>query len=293
MLAFKKQEEGVLNIASLEEKLEAATGSNWTLGVSTLISPDDPVKGVNEILETNVGFQRIEVALAKQLDDEERCVNQLIELRRKHNLRYSVHSPFLYDDLAHPKEEIRKINVSEGRKAIDLAARIGARHAVFHPGDLYYRQNLPSMEVFEPFRKPREKYLRSSLQSLTTLTEHATSHGVVPLIENLSSGLCDRPEEVRYLLSRLENSKFLLDIGHANISGTLEELLELNPQYFHFHDNDGEGDDHSPLGKGTIDPDKLFDRLMDCEGKKTILFEHYSLEDVLTSLDVLKKYLEG
>ncbi|MBS3792130.1 MAG: sugar phosphate isomerase/epimerase family protein [Candidatus Bipolaricaulota bacterium] len=282
-----------MNIASLEEKLEATTGSNWTLGVSTLISPDDPVKGVNEILETNVGFQRIEVALAKQPGDKERCVNQLTELRREHNLRYSVHTPFLYDDLAHPKEDVRKINVNEGRKAIDLAARIGARHTVFHPGDLYYRRNLPSLEVFEPFRKPREEYLKNSLQSLTTLAEHASSHGVVPLIENLSPGLCDRPEEVRYLLSRLDNSKFLLDIGHANISGTLEELLELNPQYFHFHDNDGEGDDHSPLGEGTIDPSKLTNRLRDYKGERTIIFELYSLEDVLISLEVLEESLEG
>ncbi|MCF7891085.1 sugar phosphate isomerase/epimerase [Candidatus Bipolaricaulota bacterium] len=281
-----------MNIGSLEEKLEAKTDSNWTLGVSTLISPDDPVKAVNEILETNVDLQRIEIALAKQLDDEERCVNKLTELRRKHNLRYSVHSPFLYDDLAHPREDLREINVNEGRKAIDLAARIGARHTVLHPGDLFYRQNLPSLEVFAPFRKPREEYLKNSLQSLTALTEHATSHGVVPLIENLYPGLCDRPEEVRYLLSRLENSKFLLDIGHANISGTLEELLELNPQYFHFHDNDGEGDDHGPLGEGTIDPGKLTNQLMDCKGDKTIIFELYSLEDVQVSLEVLAESLE-
>lgn len=280
-----------MNIASLEEKLEAKTDSNWTLGVSTLISPDDPVKGVREILATDVDFKRIEIALAKQLDDETRLVNQLTELRREHNLRYSVHSPFLYDDLAHPKESFRQINVDEGRKAIDLAARIGARHTVFHPGDLFYRRNLPSLEVFEPFRKPRKEYLKNSLQSLTALSEHASSHGVVPLIENLSPGLCDRPEEVRYLLSRLENSNFLLDIGHANISGSLEELLELNPEYFHFHDNDGEGDDHISLGVGTIDLGQLTTRLMDYEGDKTIIFELYSLEDVLNSLDALEEFL--
>lgn len=281
-----------MNIANLEKKLESETGTSWTLGVSTLLSPGHPVKAINKIVEADVSFQRIELSLPKNLEDGKRVVNQLIEIRKKHNLVYSLHSPFLYDNLAHPKESIREIHVDEGRKAIDLAANIGAGHVVFHPGVLFYRQNLPPLEVFDSLRKPREVYLKNSLRSLAALSEYAASQNIIPLIENLSHGLCDRPEDVKFLLSKIENSNFLLDIGHANISDSLEELLELNPQYFHFHDNNGKKDEHEKLGKGTIDLDRLIARLSNSGESKTIIFELYSLEDVFSSLDYLAKALE-
>lgn len=281
-----------MNIPSLEKKLEVETGSSWTIGVSTLLSPYDPAKGVTELLESNLDLRRIEIALADQLENEERTGKRLAELGGKYDLQYSVHAPFLYDDLAHPKDTIREINVDEGVKTLDLAASIEARHVVFHPGEFFFRQNLPPLDVFEPFRKSREDYLRNSLQSLTTLSEYGTSRGVDLLIENLPHGLCEGPEEMKYLLSRIQNSSFIMDIGHANISGSLEELLDLKPQYFHFNDNDGEEDDHRPLGKGAIDLNRLITRMTEYEGDKTIIFELYSLEDVQASLEVFRECLE-
>lgn len=282
-----------LNIANLEKKLESETGTSWTLGVSTLLSPGNPVKAINKIVEANLNFQRIEISLPERPDDEKRVANQLTKERKKNNLEYSVHTPFLYDNLAHPKESVREIYVDEGIKAIDLAARIGAGHVVFHPGVLFYRRNLPPLDVFESFRKSREVYLENSLRSLTEISGYATSQNIATLIENLPHGLCDRPEDVKFLLSKLENSNFLLDIGHANISDSLEDLLELNPQYFHFHDNDGKKDNHEQLGKGTIDLDWLIARLSNSGGSKTIIFELYSLDDVLSSLENLEKSLES
>lgn len=282
-----------MNISNLEKKLETETGSDWTIGVSTLLSPYDPAKGVADLMEANIGLERIEIALAGQLDNEERTGKRLAELRNNYDLQYSVHAPFLYDDLAHPKDAIREIFVDEGVKAVDLAARIGARHVVFHPGEFFFQQNLPSLELFDPFRKTREDYLRNSLRSLTTLSDYGSSHGVDLLIENLPQGLCDRPEEMNYLLSRIENSSFVLDIGHANISDSLEELLDLQPQYFHFNDNDGKEDGHRALGKGTINLDRVFTRLREYKGGKTIILELYSIEDVIASLGVFRESLEA
>ena len=282
-----------MNIARIERRLEEQTGSSWTIGVSTLLSPHDPAQGIIDLLDVTEGLGRVEIALARQLDDEKRAVDRLTDLKEKHDIQYSVHAPFLYDDLAHPRDSVRKLYVDEGKKAIDLATRIGALHTVFHPGELFFRQNLPPVELFESFKISRENYVSNSLKSLTTLSEYASDHGVNPLIENLPHGLCDGPEEIRYLLSRLDNFNFLLDIGHANISRTLDQLLELEPRYFHFNDNDGEEDDHRRLGEGTIDFDLLLDRLRGYAGDKTIIFELYSLEDVLASLEALENLLES
>ena len=281
-----------MNILELERQLKEKTKINWTIGVSTLLSPRDPAKGIRELLEELDGLRRIEIALAKQLDEEEETVKQLINLREKHGLDYSVHTPFLYDNLAHPKKQLRQIHVEEGKKAIDLAARLKARYVVFHPGELFFRNNLPPVEVFKSFKRPRESYLESSLESFQTLSSHGASLGVNMLIENLPHGLCDRAEELEYLLSNIDNSSFILDIGHANISRSLEELLELKPQFFHFNDNDGKVDDHRQMGKGAINLTYLLNRMASYDGDKTIIFELYSLEDVLGSLRALENYLE-
>ena len=280
-----------MNLAVLEKKLRSETGYNWTIGLSTLISPHDPASGVEEILSAGVGVRRIEIALAKQLEKEENTVSKLRRLKEENDLIYSVHAPFLYDNLAHPKDRIREIYVEEGVKAIDLAASIGAHQTVFHPGELFFRNNLPPLEVFKPFRKSRESYLKSSLASLRKLAKHGSRKEVNLLVENLPHGLCDRSDEISYLLSRLQGSEFILDIGHANISESLEELLGLEPKYFHFNDNDGESDEHLPLGKGNINIEKLMDLLQGYPGDKTIILELYSLDDLLASLEVLKKSL--
>lgn len=282
-----------MNIATLETKLKEEYDLDWTIGISTLLSPHDPVEGINKLIEADLEPGRIEIALAKQLDDEEKIIKRLKKLKRKKDLRYSVHTPFLYDDLAHPKDRIRQIHLDEGRKAIDLAARLEARHIVFHPGEFFFRQNLPPLELFKPFRNSRESYLKNSEKSLTSLSRHGSSLGVNLLIENLPHGLCDRPEEIKYLLPKIENSNFILDIGHANISGSLKELLDLEPGYFHFNDNNGKTDNHRRLGKGSIDLRWLISRLRDYGGDKTIIFELYSLEDVLSSLETFEDALES
>jgi sugar phosphate isomerase/epimerase len=51
------------------------------------------------------------------------------------------------------------------------------------------------------------------------------------------------------------------DVGHANVTGNLVELLEHfgdRLQGTHLHDTDGTSDGHLPPGKGTIDWDNLF-----------------------------------
>ncbi|MFB6291239.1 MAG: sugar phosphate isomerase/epimerase family protein [Candidatus Bipolaricaulia bacterium] len=280
-----------MNLQKLEDRITEKHNTNCTIGISTLLTPNNPFQGVSKLLKADLNVRRIEIALAKQLKDEERIVQSLVDLKTEHELQYSVHAPFLYDDLAHPKEPIRDIFVNEGKKAIDFATKIGASHTVFHPGELFFRQNLPPLQLFDSFKQPRGSYLDNSLKSLKRLSNYASQNGIDLLIENQPHGLCDRHEEIKYLSSQLENADFLLDIGHANISGSLEDLLKLNPQNFHFSDNDGKEDLHRQLGAGTIDLTWVMDRLLDYKESKEIIFELYSLKDVLASIEVLKTKL--
>lgn len=282
-----------MNIPEFERMMEEELGSEVSVGISTLTYPHDPVQAIEELIEAELDPRRVEIALGKPLENQAEVNQKLIELKDAHGLSYSVHVPFLYDDLAHPEEGIRKAYVDLARDSIDTAAQLGARHVVVHPGGRFFDRVLPNSEALDPLKIPREDYVRNSLRSLTALSEYALPREVELLVENLPGGLCDVPEEVERIVSSQPNPEFLLDTGHGNVSGTLYELLELEPQHFHFHDNSGDEDAHLSLGRGTIDIGRLLSKLKNYGGEKNIIIELYSLEDVLKTMNVLKANLAG
>lgn len=274
-----------MNITRLEEAIKKKFASNWTLGASTLPYPHDPVKGVKALLDSGIGLKRLEIALAEPLGDKNSTAKELNRLKEEHDLEYSVHVPFLYDDLAHPHEPIRRVFIEEAKNTIDLAGSIGAGGVVLHPGYLFIRNTLPDVAALEPLQYTRQSYLSNSLQSLKELSDYSLGLDSKLLVENLPAGLCDEAGEVRKVISSLENAEFLMDIGHANVSGTTDDLLNLEPRFFHFNDNGGTDDSHERLGAGTVDLKHILERLKKYDADKTIIFELYSVRDVLSSLD--------
>ena len=277
-----------MNIPQIESNMKDKFGFKATIGASTLTHPGDPVKAINEFLKAEIGLSRFEITLGKPLVNREKTIKELKGLNQEEQLEYSAHVPFLYDDIAHPHPGIREVYVNEARRTIDLAAEIGANRVVVHPGDRFFDSILPPNETLNPLKVPREEYRRNSRESLQTLGNYAGSQGITLLIENLARGLCDLRKEMRETLASTPNSEFLLDIGHANVSGTTEELLNLEPNFFHFHDNSGDKDSHSELGRGTIKMGKLMKRLAQYSGEKTIIFELYGLKELMNSLEKLQ-----
>lgn len=277
-----------MNIPRIETKLEEKFGFEATIGVSTLSYPANPVKAIKEFLEAEVGLRRFEITLGKPLENREKTIKELNSLSQEEGLEYSAHVPFLYDDISHPHPGIREVYVDEAKRTIDLTAEIGANRVVVHPGDRFFDSILPPNETLESLKVPRESYLCNSRESLQTLGKYAGSRGVTLLIENLASGLCDLKEEMRETLASTPNSEFLLDIGHANVSGTMDGLMKLEPRYFHFHDNNGEEDSHQALGEGTLDVASLLSKLVRFPGEKIIIIELYGLKDLLNSLEKLQ-----
>jgi len=277
-----------LNIPRIETKLEEKFGFGATIGASTLSYPADPVKAIKEFLEAEIGLSRFEITLGKPLENREETIKELKNLSQEEELEYSAHVPFLYDDLAHPHQALREVYVNEAKNTVDLAADLDAGQVVVHPGHRFFDTTLPSLDPLNTLKVPREEYVRNALESLREIGNYGEPRGVKLLIENLPSGLCDLPDEAERVLSSVPNSEFLLDIGHANVSGTMDGLLKLEPRYFHFHDNNGEEDSHLELGEGTLDVAGLLSKLAQYPGEKTIIFELYGLEELLNSLEKLK-----
>jgi len=108
---------------------------------------------------------------------------------------------------------------------------------------------------------------------------------------NMPAILGRRPEEIEGIIETVDrdNLGFILDIGHANTNGNVEEFLKLRDLiiHVHAHDNCGERDEHLPVGNGTVPWEKVAASLNGYSGR--IVTESRSLEEGQRSVKRLKK----
>ena len=103
--------------------------------------------------------------------------------------------------------------------------------------------------------------------------------------------LCARTaEEVKRILNEVDSPYlgFTFDVGHANITGNVEQFLSLK-EYIttvHLHDNAGDQDTHLALGEGTLPLD-----IIEKVAGKNLVIEVSTYQDALRSLEVLKTIL--
>ncbi len=130
---------------------------------------------------------------------------------------------------------------------IEMTGRLGGDVIILH---------MPADPPDEPARQAFWDVLR---QSLDAMEPFARDRGVCVALENLTNG---NFATVRKVLSEYppEFVGLCYDSGHGNITG--DGLIQLEHAKdrlisLHLHDNDGNGDDHLPLFKGTVDWKKL------------------------------------
>lgn len=97
--------------------------------------------------------------------------------------------------------------------------------------------------------------LRWNAESFALLADRAESHGLTIAVENVFNNF-NTGKAFRTLLDAHPALRFHLDIGHANIKAdrTAEFLKAHSAKLIHVHvsDNNRTGDDHLPVGVGTI-----------------------------------------
>ena len=84
------------------------------------------------------------------------------------------------------------------------------------------------------------------------------------------------------------NLPVCVDIGHANTTGQLDQILDATEgriMNIHIHDNDGKQDQHLTVGDGNIDFRHVLDKLRGYSGRYVI--ESKSFESAVDSLDRL------
>jgi sugar phosphate isomerase/epimerase len=121
--------------------------------------------------------------------------------------------------------------------------------------------------TFHPFyygsHQTQEERIKSNIIVLKEMVAYCQEIGIKAMIENYIAPF-DRPETISKILDQVPNLYVHLDIGHCNLGDEPEKTVEIFFKTFkekvlhlHVHDNNGDEDEHLPLGCGEIDWGKM------------------------------------
>lgn len=254
-------------------------------GISTLFMADDPVRAVKTILDEFPNSGVIEIALVDQVPMDK--ISALNSIGNNQDIEYTVHVPFLYNDLAFPHPRVRKVYLDLLKKTIDFAAELGGSYVTTHPGKMAV--GLPDEETFSSFDFSRQRYLETSTRSLDQAARYASEADIRLGVENMPGGLLTTPDELSTILSDIPNLGFTLDVGHANITGNLPRYLDLQYSHLHLSNNQGTQDTHDELSRGTIDVAELLEGVEPSTCRGGMILELYTLQDLRNSVSYLNE----
>ena len=190
-----------------------------------------------------------------------------------HSMQLICHLP-TFVSIADLTESIRQASLDEMYNSLDVAAELNALKVVLHPGHI---GGLASFVM--------DMALNLGMKSLEAIIEKAHRLGLSVCLENMFPRIQSffEPSHFTDILERFPDLKLTLDSGHANIGSRKEQkIFEFIRQFgnrighVHLSDNLGHRDDHLPIGKGTVNFQKIADALSECGYDDTLTLEIFS-----------------
>lgn len=225
------------------------------------------------------GAECIELMLdGKSWDGFEERMDDLCKELKKYPVEYAIHSPVWNFNLAASSGYIRAAAMKAYKDAIVFAYKLEAHHVVLHPGfvDIPHQDKAYAKEL--------------AVNALKELAVFNESYHVDLLMENVgndTTSLFTMNEYMELLSGFPENMKYIIDIGHANITKwsvpSLIKTLGSRIKAFHINDNDGDKDIHLAMGEGTV----LWDEFFECirnENRSYDLILEYNVNTDLRKL---------
>ncbi|GAB6056407.1 sugar phosphate isomerase/epimerase [Methanobacterium movens] len=248
------------------------------IGVSTLALYPQPWEEVINYLE---GMQ-VEYC---EIIHEYPYHNLDVDILDSYSLNISVHSPLSDINIASLNPSIQRSSIDQVKKSVEWAYTIGAEVVVAHPGQVPFLAR-----VFQ------DKILEKNYQALEECASYAQDRGIQICVENM-------PRMEGYLfkdLGELDNLVnnlgvlMTLDVGHAHTMGfSTDIMLDFDSLgHLHLSDNDGSFDNHQALGQGSIDFDKLLNKLHKNNYQGILTIEVKNKAEIEESLDYLKPRLK-
>lgn len=209
-------------------------------------------------------------------------VNDAKKIAETTNLVITLHLPYSDLNLASLNQPIWDETVRQMKTCLDLAQDF-CNLAVVHPGHL---SPLGS-------QLPDAAWDRN-VRGIQEICDFASDFGITIAVENMvniPSLLGRTPFEITGIIDTVdrENLGFVLDIGHANTNGNLDQFLEISNRiiHLHIHDNHGQKDEHLPVGSGNVDWKKVLKALAGYKGR--YVTEARSLTQGQKSMERLRK----
>jgi sugar phosphate isomerase/epimerase len=232
--------------------------------------------GVKQLEElANVGFQGWEVIAEGPQKFDQDLISLIEYAASSFGLGISVHTPFSDLNIASLNAPIWLETLRQIEAAIEGLAD-HARIFVIHPG------YVSPLAAFCP-----EKALVKNKQALTRLVQRAKEYQVTVAVENMVN--------VEFLLGRFPHEieemspnglGFAFDVGHANTANAIDSFSNMKIDHVHLHDNNGQADEHLPLGLGNIDWERTMRAFRHYKG--IFVLELKTLDEGLQSLSYLK-----
>ncbi|MBN2407005.1 MAG: sugar phosphate isomerase/epimerase [Elusimicrobia bacterium] len=207
-------------------------------------------KDYRQVLEWTLenGFDGIEIwADAPYFSVDAVSIKHLREYGRAgERMQYTVHSPIFDVNLCSVNTGIRNESIRQVRKIIEWSEYITIRHLIVHPG------KIPS--IIPDVLKEVEPRLRDTLGGLK---EECSRCGIELLLENIGINTLDLDSDIDAFGSLVDDLSLgvCLDTGHANIRWGTETAVRRfgrMAKQIHASDNSGAGDEHRPVGEGSI-----------------------------------------
>lgn len=223
-----------------------------------------------EVACQEVSFEQLDLSQIKD------CSQQL----KEQQLNTTVHAPFNGFNPGSGKNRIRKTAHRMCQQSLHLAETLNARCIVFHPG-------IPH----QASQKTLDNWLKNALEFWPDYISQAKQIGTIITIENIYES---STAIFQHLFAELSNDNFghCFDVGHWNIfaEDSLDYWFEMLGRYIrhlHLHDNQGQSDEHLPLGAGQINFAELLDRAADLPTEPSMTLEAHRLVDLELSLEAL------
>jgi sugar phosphate isomerase/epimerase len=179
----------------------------------------------------------------------------------------AIHGPFIGMEFAHIDHLIRDAVHRRLDKTFEVAVELKASRIVLHSGytvenDLFHLQ---------------ETWLKGNIEFWQREIRRWADVGITIVLEND----IDRSPDLMVQLVNEVDSPFLglcMDIGHQHVFSKIEprewvRQMDNRLWHVHLHDNDGTGDHHWSIGRGTIDFESFYAALLEYAPQATLALE--------------------
>lgn len=179
----------------------------------------------------------------------------------------AIHGPFIGMEFAHSDHIIREAVHRRLDKTFEVALKLQVSRVILHGG----------YTVEHDLFKLQETWLRGNIEFWQGEIQRWAEAGILIVLENDIDRL---PDLMVQLVNEVDHPALglCMDIGHQHVFSEIDapewvRRMSKRLWHIHLHDNDGLGDHHWSIGRGTIDFEPFYAAVVEYAPQATLALE--------------------